>query len=62
MSCASGLGATATVPGACDDGDGCTQGEICQAGKCSGGTDVCVCALDADSSTVGGTCAMGYCF
>jgi len=35
-------------PAACDDGDPCTQGEICHKGVCGSGTDTCACATTAD--------------
>jgi hypothetical protein len=48
------LGACALKPVAdksvCDDGDACTKGEICVAGACTAGTDVCKCVSDADCS------------
>ncbi|MBM4342116.1 MAG: hypothetical protein FJ100_01880 [Deltaproteobacteria bacterium] len=41
-------GATPTSPPACDDGNGCTAGEICGNGSCGGGVDTCICSTDAD--------------
>jgi len=32
----------------CEDGDACTKGDICFAGKCDPGTFVCTCTSDAD--------------
>ncbi len=33
---------------ACDDGNPCTKGDVCGAGKCVSGTNICGCAQDAD--------------
>lgn len=32
----------------CNDGNACTAGDMCGAGKCQAGTDTCVCKADAD--------------
>ena len=34
--------------GPCEDGNKCTTGEACKAGKCAGGTDICGCKVDGD--------------
>jgi hypothetical protein len=34
--------------GACDDGNPCTQGEVCQGGQCGGVPNKCVCKTEAD--------------
>ena len=40
---------TAVTPGTpCDDGDGCTTGDICVAGACKPGTNTCPCKSDAE--------------
>ena len=36
---------------ACDDGDPCTFGDVCKAGACSSGTDLCACREAADCPT-----------
>ncbi|MSQ82782.1 MAG: hypothetical protein EXR77_07680 [Myxococcales bacterium] len=42
------LGASSTDVPACDDGNNCTKGEVCQTGSCGGGTDICVCVSDLE--------------
>ncbi len=34
--------------GACDDQDGCTEGDFCKSGICVGGKNICVCKGDFD--------------
>ncbi len=50
--CAPKTGLCAPVPvknlTACDDGDKCTKGETCIAGKCGGGQPICVCKSNDD--------------
>ncbi|MCB9738676.1 MAG: hypothetical protein H6747_05350 [Deltaproteobacteria bacterium] len=41
---------------ACDDGNDCTKGEICQDGTCGGGTNLCFCNADADCQDDGNLC------
>ncbi len=52
---------TVTDGTACNDGNACTQTDVCQAGVCTGGNPV-VCAA-ADACHIGGTCdaATGQC-
>ncbi len=40
----------------CDDGKPCTVGDICKAGSCKGGTDLCACKADADCIDDGNAC------
>ena len=35
----------------CDDGNGCTTGDVCNAGKCSSGTNTCGCNQTSDCAS-----------
>ncbi len=52
LACDLAVGCTATgvnADAACEDGDSCTKGEVCdKAGKCVGKTNACTCASDGD--------------
>ena len=41
-------GAPTSTPATCDDGDACTQGDICAGSVCAAGKGLCECKTDAD--------------
>jgi len=41
---------------ACDDGNKCTIGDVCEKGKCTAGPDLCACKADADCLDDGDLC------
>ncbi len=44
----------------CDDGDNCTSPDVCQAGSCAPGPDVCACKVDGDCDD-GKACTVDVC-